>query len=165
MTWRTVDSRSKADIYSSSNAASNPDNEGYGYFNNGEPFAWRCLAADNVFYCVGTVQVDEGGMLDLSAVPDANVSIKSITVDVPSGGGTITKFRPVADGVLNITGLAGELPNRYALPLSLSNVTDVDNLKTWIVAVDGVVVRKTEVLYSDGVLSTHTMTGLTIIVR
>ena len=165
-TWRTVDSRTRADIYSSSNAASsNPDNEGYGYFNNGEPFAWRCLAADNVFYCVGTVQVDEGGMLDLSAVPDANVSIKSITVDVPSGGGTITKFRPVAGGVLNITGLDGELPNRYALPLSLSNVTDVDNLKTWTVAVDGVVVRKTEVVYSDGVLSTHKMTGLLIVVR
>ena len=165
-TWRTVDSRARADIYSSSNAASSdPDKEGYGYFNGGEPFGWRCLAADNVFYCGGTVQVDEGGMLDLSAVPDANVSIKSITVDVPSGGGTITKFRPAADGVVNITGLVGELPNRYALPLSLSAVTDIDNLKTWTVAVDGVVVRKTEVVYSDGVLSTHKMTGLTILVR
>ena len=156
--WRTVDERTRADIYTYS--ANN-----YGWFNNGEPFGWRSLASDNVFNCAGSVRVDDGGILDLSCVPDANISIRSLTVDVPSGGGTIVKFRPAADGVLNITGLVGELPNRYALPLTLSNVSNIDNLKTWKVAVDGVVARKVEVLYSDGALIAHAINGFVIVVR
>ena len=165
-TWRTVDERTKRDIYSrEATSSSDPEKEGYGWFNNGEPFGWRSLAADNAFNCAGTVRVDDGGILDLSCVPDANISIKSLTVDVPSGGGTIVKFRPAEDGVLNITGLVGELPNRYALPLTLSNVSNIDNLKTWKVAVDGVVARKVEVLYSDGALIAHAINGFVIVVR
>ena len=156
--WRTVDERTRADIYTYS--ANN-----YGWFNNGEPFGWRSLASDNVFNCAGSVRVDDGGILDLSCVPDANISIRSLTVDVPSGGGTIVKFRPAADGVLNITGLVGELPNRYALPLTLSNVSNIDNLKTWKVAVDGVVARKVEVLYLNDALIAHAINGFVIMVR
>ena len=84
---------------------------------------------------------------------------------MPSGGGTIVKFRPAADGVLNITGLVGELPNRYALPLTLSNVSNIDNLKTWKVAVDGVVARKVEVLYLNDALIAHAINGFVIMVR
>ena len=164
--WRTVDERTKSDIYSrEASTSGDSEREGYGWFNNGEPFGWRSLASDNAFNCAGTVRVDEGGVLDLGCVPDANISIKSLTVDVPSGGGTIVKFRPAEDGVLNITGLVGELPNRYALPLTLSNVSNIDKLKTWKVAVDGVVARKVEVLYSDGALIAHAINGFVIVVR
>lgn len=163
-TWRTVDSRTKADIYSSSNG-SNLDSEGYGWFNSAEPFGWRFASSGNAFNCQGSVQVDEGGVLDLSAVPEVNVSIKSLTVDVPSGGGTIVHFRPAENGTVNITGLVGDLPNRYALPLTLLGVTDAENFKTWKVAVDGSIVRKTELLYSDGILTTHALNGFILVVR
>ena len=156
--WRTVDERTQADIYAYSG-------NNFGWFNNGEPFGWRSLASNNAFNCAGTVRVDEGGVLDLSCVPDANIFIKSLSVDVLSGGGAIVKFRPAADGVLNIIGLVGELPNRYAVPLTLSNVSNIDNLKTWKVAVDGVELRRTEVVYSNGALYTHSVNGLVIVVR
>ena len=164
-TWRTVDSRTKADIYSSSNPSGGPDNEGYGWLNIAEPFGWRSASPGNAFNCQGSVQVDEGGVLDLSAVPNANVSVKSLTVDVPSGGGTIVNFRPAENGVVNITGLSGDLPNRYALPLTLLDVTDAEKFKTWKVAVDGNIVRNTELLYSGGVLTTHAVSGFMLLFR
>ena len=156
--WRTVDERTQADIYTYST-------DNYGWFNNGEPFGWRSLASNNAFNCAGTVRVDEGGVLDLSCVPDANIFIKSLSVDVPSGGGTIVKFRPAADGVVNLTGFVGELPNRYLLPLTISGVSDIENIKTWKVAIDGVELRRTEVVYSNGALYTHSVNGLVIFVR
>ena len=162
-TWRTVDYRTKADIYSSSNGSS--DKEGYGYFNHGELFSWRCREESNVFDCLGSVQVDEGGILDLSSVPDANISIKSLVVDIQSGGGSIVKFRPAANGVLDITGFDGNLPNRYVLPLRLIDMTDVENLKTWKVAVDGNILSNIELIHSGGVLTAHTLNGLKLVIR
>lgn len=161
VSWRTVDERTVADIYEYSH-----DNAGYyGYFNNGEPFGWRCLAAGNAFDCAGTVQVDEGGFLDLSCVPDANISIKSLTVDATVGGGTITKFRPAADGVLNITGLVGELPSKYTASVNLAEVVDAANFNSWRVTLDGTVVRGSRVTFANGALTAHLTSGFILIVR
>jgi len=161
MSWRTVDERTVDDIYDYSHT-----NAGYyGWFNNGEPFAWRCLAAGNAFDCAGTVQVDEGGFLDLSCVPDANISIKGLTVDATVGGGTITKFRPAADGVLNITGLVGELPSKYTASVTLADVVDEANFNSWRVTLDGTAVRGAKVSFANGALTAHLTTGLVLFVR
>ena len=162
--WRTVDQRTKADVYTYGNK--NGNNEGYGYFNGGEPFAWRSAAAGNAFNCQGSVQVDEGGVLDLSAVPDANISIKGVTVDATaSGGGTIVKFRPAANGILNITGLVGEPPPNYRAAVKIVDAVDVANLGSWRAAIDGEVVRVSTVSLVNGILTAHLTSGMLIIVR
>jgi hypothetical protein len=161
--WRTVDQRTKADVYTYGNK--NGNNEGYGYFNGGEPFAWRSASAGNAFNCQGSVQVDEGGVLDLSSVPDANISINGVTVDASSGGGTITKFRPAANGILNITGLVGEPPARYTAAVRIVDAVDASNLSSWRVAVDGETVRGSTVSLANGILTAHLTSGMLIIVR
>ena len=163
VSWRTVDQRTKADIYTYSNA--NGASEGYGYLNSGEPFAWRSAATGNAFNCAGSVQVDEGGVLDLSSVPDANVSIKGVTVDASAGGGTITKFRPAANGVLNITGLVGDPPPKYTAAVKIDNTVNAANLSSWRVAVDGEIVRGSTVSLANGRLMAHLTCGLMILVR
>ncbi len=162
--WRTVDQRTKADIYTYSNA--NGASEGYGYLNGGEPFVWRSAAAGNAFNCEGSVQVDEGGVLDLSAVLDANISIKGVTVDATaSGGGTIVKFRPAANGILNITGLVGDPPPNYRAAVKIVDAVDEANLGSWRAAIDGEVVRVSTVSLADGTLTAHLTSGMLIIVR
>ena len=162
--WRTVDQRTKADVYTYGNK--NGNSEGYGYLNGGEPFAWRSAAAGNAFNCQGSVQVDEGGVLDLSAVPDANISIKGVTVDATaSGGGTIVKFRPAANGVLNITGLVGKPPAKYTAAVRIDNAVDAANLSSWRVAVAGEVVPGSTVSLADGHLTARMTSGLILVVR
>ncbi|MBE6396997.1 MAG: hypothetical protein E7046_08325, partial [Lentisphaerae bacterium] len=137
-TWRTVDERRNADIYMYSTAGTQyTDWDGYNMFNGEEGFQWRCLADDSLFDCDGTVQVDEGGVLDLRCVPDENISIKSLTVDAASGGGSIVKFRPAENGTLNLVGINGELPRRYTVPVALPDAVDVERFSTWRVMVNG----------------------------
>ncbi len=163
VSWRTVDERTKADIYTYSNK--NGASEGYGYLNGGEPFAWRSASAGNAFNCQGSVQVDEGGVLDLSYVPDANISIKGVTVDASSGGGTIVKFRPAANGILNVTGLAGNPPVSYRAAVRIVDAVNAENLGSWRAAVDGEVNRVSTVTLADGVLTAHFTSGMLIIIR
>ena len=156
-TWRTVDERRKSDIYTYRAAGSNdPDHEGYNLFNGEEPFQWRSLASDNVFNCEGSVEVDEGAVLDLSCVPDANISIKSLTFDAASGGGTIVKFHPAANGTLNITGIEGRIPLRYAIPVAFPDVIDASRLAAWNVTINGKPSPRTTLEWSNGVLTAVT---------
>ena len=165
-TWRTVDERRKADIYMYNSAgAQYTDWDGYNMFNGEEGFQWRCLADDNVFDCDGTVQVDEGGVLDLSCVPDENISIKSLTVDAASGGGSIVKFRPAANGTLNLVGIGEELPHRYIVPVALPDAVDTSCFATWRVVINGKPSPRMVLRWSDGVLSAVDARGLSIVVR
>ena len=165
-TWRTVDERRWSDIYGFSGLNNgNPTGDGYQWFNWGEPFSWRSLAADNVFNCEGSVQVDEGGVLDLSCVPDANISIKSVNVDAASGGGSIVKFRPAENGTLNITGIGGDIPARYTLPVAFPEAVDTARLATWSVTVDGEPSPATVLEWLDGVLKALTFRGTVISFR
>ena len=165
-TWRTVDERRKADIYTY-NAPGNQysDWEGYRLFNGEEGFQWRCLADDNVFDCDGTVQVDEGGVLDLSCVPDDNISIKSLSVDIASGGGSIVKFRPAENGTINLVGSEDMFPLRYTVPVALPDAVDVERFSTWRVMVNGESSSTKTVEWSNGVLRVVDSHGLVISVR
>jgi hypothetical protein len=165
-TWRTVDERRNADIYMYSSAGTQyTDWDGYNMFNGEEGFQWRCLADDNLFDCDGTVQVDEGGVLDLRCVPDENISIKSLTVDAASGGGSIVKFRPAENGTLNLVGINGELPRRYTVPVALPDAVDVERFSTWRVMVNGESSSTKTVEWSNGVLRVVDSHGLVISVR
>lgn len=153
-TWRTIDERRKADIYTYSSVGTQYSGwEGYTAFNGDEGFQWRCLAADNVFNCEGSVQVDEGGVLDLSCVPDENISIKSLTVDAASGGGRIVKFRPAENGTLNLVGVGGQLSSgRYTVPVALPDAVDAARFATWKIMVDGEPCPNMILRWSNGVL-------------
>ena len=118
-----------------------------------------------MFDCDGTVQVDEGGVLDLRCVPDENISIKSLTVDAASGGGSIVKFRPAENGTLNLVGISGELPRRYTVPVALPDAVDVERFSTWRVMVNGEPSPMMALEWSNGVLSAVDHHGLIISFR
>ena len=165
-TWRTIDERRKSDIYTYGSVGSQYSGwEGYNTFNGEEGFQWRCLAADNVFNCEGSVQVDEGGVLDLTCVPTENVSIKSLTIDAASGGGTIVKFRPAANGTLNLTSFNGQVPKRYTVPIAFPDVVDVSRFATWRVMVDGEPCPEKILRWSDGILKVVPSDGFIISFR
>ena len=111
----------------------------------------------------GAVQVDAGVTLDLSSIADADISISNLTVSATAG--TITKFRPAENGILNIVGVVGDLPGIYRAQISLPAVVDAERFATWGVAVDGVLVRGATVSYANGVLTAHLTHGLVILVR
>lgn len=111
----------------------------------------------------GAVQVDAGVTLDLSSIADADISISNLTVSATAG--TITKFRPTENGILNIVGVGGDLPGIYRAPISLPAVVGAERFATWGVAVDGVLVRGATVSYANGVLTAHLTHGLVILVR
>lgn len=163
--WRTVDERRKSDIYTYKSASNDPNLDGYGLFNNDKPFQWLCLADDNAFICEGSVQVDEGGMLDLSCVPEENISIKSLTVDAALGGGSFVKFRPAENGTINLVGSEDMFPLRYTVPVALPDAVDVDRFSTWRVMVNGESSSTKTVEWSNGVLRVVDSHGLVISVR
>ena len=111
----------------------------------------------------GAVQVDSDVTLDLSSIADANISISNLTVAATAG--TITKFRPAENGILNIVGVGGDLPGIYRAPISLPAVVGAERFATWGVAVDGVLVRGATVSYANGALTAHLTHGLVIVVR
>lgn len=111
----------------------------------------------------GAVQVDSDVTLDLSSIADANISISNLTVAATAG--TITKFRPAENGILNIVGVGDDLPGIYRAQISLPYVVGAERFATWGVAVDGVLVRGATVSYANGSLTAHLTHGLVILVR
>ena len=106
--------------------------------------------------------------LDLSAIPDADLSIGGLTVDTAYYYGkipTITKFRPAAKGKLYLTNVSGELASNYTVPINLTTVVDAENFASWKVYVNGAEVRGFVPEYVNGVLKTKFKNGLTIFVR
>ena len=120
----------------------------------------------------GSIQVREdvqyARTLDLSAIPDADLSIGGLTVDTAYYYGkipTITKFRPAANGKLYLTNVSGELASNYTVPIHLTTVVDAENFASWKVYVNGTEVRGFVPVYENGVLKAKFKHGLAIFVR
>lgn len=118
----------------------------------------------------GSIQVREdvqyARTLDLSAIPDADLSIGGLTVvNNPQNAPTITKFRPAANGKLYLTNVSGELASNYTVPIYLTAVVDAENFASWKVYVNGTEARGFVPVYENGVLKAKFKHGLTIIVR
>ena len=110
------------------------------------------------------IQVNRGATLDGSGVM-GGLAISNLTVDCSIGGGSIANFRPVQNGVLNLTGIVGEQPGRYVASETISSVVDGSNLTSWRVAVDGTIVKGSAVTIDNGNLVAHLTNGLIISVR
>lgn len=106
--------------------------------------------------------------LNLSAIPDADLSIGGLTVDTKSYYGktpTITKFRPAANGTLYLTNVSGDLPATYTVPIKLTTVVDAANFDSWGVSVNGSPLRGAKVAYENGALKVHTGNATVLVFR
>ena len=84
-----------------------------------------------------TVSVARGATLDLS---DVGMELGRLSVDCAAGAGTILRFTPSVNGVLELVNANPSLLEEgYVLPLTVGDVAQAANLKTWTVTVDGVV--------------------------
>ena len=116
----------------------------------------------------GSLEVRSQGerTLDLSAIPDADLSIGGLKVAAkPAYVPTITKFRPAANGTLYLTNVSGELPRNYTVPINLTTVVDAENFASWEVKVNGEVVSGYVPVYENGVLKAKRKFGMTISIR
>jgi hypothetical protein len=77
------------------------------------------------------VTLTHGATLTLPAATE----VASLSVDVDAGGGTLTNFRPAANGAIYLTGNVGRLSN-FVVPVSVGMLLG-DNLSSWAVYVDG----------------------------
>lgn len=133
--WTTMDTRDGVDL---------SDSLGY-WMNGGRMFLFNANAASWSFAPTGMVKVASGATLDLTEIPDANISIAGLEVDVANGGGTITHFAPAANGTLALVGVSsslldanGQLDGSLALPLTIGSMGGAGNLATWSVTANGV---------------------------
>ncbi len=120
----------------------------------------------------GSIQVREdvqyARTLNLSAIPDADLSIGGLTVDTAYYYGktpTITKFRPAANGTLYLTNVSGDLPATYTVPIKLTTVVDAANFDSWGVSVNGSPLRGAKVAYENGALKVHTGNATVLVFR
>ena len=97
-----------------------------------------------------TLQVDSGATADLTAFTVAPQKINGIVVDMAKGGGTILGGAIAPNGTLTILNGAGNFAFGSPLPVTLTGVTDVANLASWSLFIDGVEVKGRVRLGSDG---------------
>ena len=135
------------------------------WYNNGEPYLFKKsgTAADRLSDV--TLRVARGATIDTDYLADSAISIAELGVDCVNGGGTITKFRPAANGTLALTGGGGSLPVRYAVPITLPEVVDAANFSSWKVTVNGRPYPAATLSWANGVLTLFSIRGTVIMFR
>lgn len=141
VSWTTLDTRAGERAWEDGDAGSTKLNAQFSFtYNNHIPYLFRALRADWKFLDFGAVRVDAGATLDVEELQEANIAFNRLAVDC-AGAGTITTFRPAANGRLDVTTVAGTgpkgLPRRLTLPLTFGRLVADENLASWTVYVDG----------------------------
>ncbi len=106
------------------------------------------------------VSVASGATLDFDS---AEMKISGLKVDLDAGAGTITRFTPAANGVVDIVS-ASPVAAGAVLPLTVSQVASPQNFQTWIVKVNGAVNDGKGIRWRNGSLCA-VATETTFIVR
>lgn len=135
------------------------------WYNNGVPYHFTRGGTAAERLSGVKVSVVRGATLDTSYIADEALSIVSLDVDCANGGGTITKFRPAANGTLELMGIVGKMPARYTVPITLSEVVDGADFASWRVTVNGVTSPATTLSWANGSLMAHTAYGTIILFR
>ena len=135
------------------------------WYNNGVPYLFKKsgTAADRLSGV--KLRVANGATIDTDYLADSAISIAELGVDCANGAGTITKFRPAANGTLALTEVNGSLPVRYAVPITLSEVVDAANFASWNVTLNGTRSPATTLAWVNGVLTLVSTRGTVIIFR
>ena len=141
-------------------------------FNHHVPYLFESQNGNWRFDTFGTVKVANGAVLDLDSIPDSNVAINALAVDLTAGAGTITKFVPAANGRLYLTNPRasdytpdGHLMTRIELPIDTPVILSSGNLASWKVFVDGTLQRECSLGVRDGKLVASIHYGFVIMFR
>ena len=94
------------------------------------------------------VSVASGATLDFDS---AEMGISRLKVDMDAGGGTITRFTPVENGMVEIVS-ASSVAGDVVLPLTVSHLGSPQNLGTWTVRVNGSVNGGKRIQWRNGSL-------------
>ncbi len=94
------------------------------------------------------VSVASGATLDFDS---AELKISRLKVDLDAGGGTITRFTPAANGVVDIVS-SSPVSGDVVLPLTISQVASRMNFRTWTVKVNGEVRDGMNIRWQNGSL-------------
>lgn len=167
--WTTLDARAGERAWEEGDAGSTKLNAQYSFtYNNHIPYLFRARRADWKFLDFGAVRVDAGATLDVEELDEANIAFNRLAVDC-AGAGTITTFRPAANGRLDVTTVAGTgpkgLPRRLTLPLTFGRLVAAENLASWSVYVDGERSFASAVGVDGGRLAVTTANGTVLILR
>ena len=122
------------------------------------------LTVDGAEVSAASVSADAALLVALthgaSLTLPAETEIASLSVDVGAGGGTLVNFRPAYPGAFYLAGDVDN-PRRCVLPVAVGTLLG-DNLSSWRVYVDGVLVPHCEIFVnSSGFLETR-YTGATV---
>lgn len=141
-------------------------------FNHHVPYLFESQNGNWRFDTFGTVKVANGAVLDLDSIPDSNVAINALAVDLTAGAGTITKFVPAANGSLYLTNPRasdymsdGYLKTKIELPIDTPVILLPENLASWNVFVDGTLRSQCSLAVRDGKLVVLTSYGFIILLR
>ena len=135
-------------------------------YRKNEGLPWR-IGIDNApasVAALGTVQVDDGATLDLSATMNAVVS--AVEIDVAAAGGTIRGGTLAANGTVNV--VSEGWPTSGETVLTLDGVADAANIDSWPVSLNGVVDEKYKATFDSttgNVTITREKQGMIIFVR
>ena len=135
------------------------------WYNNGVPYLFRKGGTAAERLSGVTLRVARGATIDTDYLADSAISIAELGVDCMNGGGTITKFRPAANGTLALTEVNGSLPVRYAVPVTLPEVVDAANFSSWKVTVNGRPYPAGTLSWANGVLTLFSIRGTVIMFR
>lgn len=167
--WTTLDARAGERAWEDVDAGSTKLNAQFSFtYNNHIPYLFSALRDDWKFLDFGAVRVDAGATLDVDELNEANIAFNRLAVDC-AGAGTITTFRPAANGRLDVTTVARTgpkgLPRRLTLPLTFGKLVDAENLASWSVYVDGERSFASTVGVDGGRLAVTTVKGTMLILR
>lgn len=126
-TWETLDERAGEETPFSVYASTS----------HGRPYAFSQVVEPGSISAESVVTVDAGATLNLNGEAAA---IGRLRVDCTAGGGTINSFRPAAGGTLELVNVPSEVTrlSGYEVPITVTDVQDAANLRSWTVTADGV---------------------------
>jgi hypothetical protein len=139
--WATVDTRTGVSTSST--------RKSYSAYNDGVPYTVSNAPLNGAVLALGTtVKVDPGASLSFAAAP---TPVSSLAVD-GGGAGAIDTLTVAPNGALHLTGVPRAALSGYMVPLTIGQIAQRENLRSWTVYLDGVVQRNAKLLVQGSTL-------------
>lgn len=139
--WATVDTRTGVSASST--------RKSYSAYNDGVPYTVSNAPLNGAVLALGTtVKVDPGASLSFAAAP---TPVSSLAVD-GGGAGAIDTLTVAPNGALHLTGVPRAALSGYIVPLTIGQIAQRENLRSWTVYLDGVAQRNAKILVQGSTL-------------
>jgi hypothetical protein len=106
------------------------------------------------------LSVASGAALDFES---AEMEIACLKVDMDAGGGSITRFTPAENGIIDLVS-SSQIAVDDEIPLTIGQVSSPMNFRSWTVKVNGVVREDLRIRWRNGRLYVSPIYGMTLIV-